>query len=383
MTDGWSGIQLLACPVRLESSGEIVPHLEMLRELFGTPVAAVRDMGSGVTAALKQSLPSTYVITCHFHFLRAVGWKLFDPIYPAFRSKIERRGLKRRLRYLMRVIAGGKYTGTDASHALELCRWIFEYRRDGKGISYPFSLPALDFHVRCGKVRSELLETLDMSGLRRGRAPRRLLVLLNRLHPPPATLRSIDADAEALLERVEWFERTRRVLRYRNGPVPLSTRHTLSDSALEKGRRRVDWLRSRIAGERKSGGDGRHREFHRTLRSIDSDLAERREELFAPNVIVEIDCKPAVRALPGTISAAEIEFRMIRRHGRRITGNAHVDLQVMNEGAGLLLLENLKIGAYVRTVYGTMKQLSERFSAVSGDELEKAKKILRPAGGIE
>ena len=181
MTDGWSGIQLLACPVRLESSGEIVPHLEMLRKLFGAPVAAVRDMGSGETAALKQVFPSTYVITCHFHFLRAVGWKLFEPIYPAFRSKIERRGLKRRVRYLMRVIAKGKYTGTDAHHALELCRWLFDYRRDGNAISYPFSLPALDFYVRCEKVRSELLETVDMSGLRRGKALRRLLVLLNRL----------------------------------------------------------------------------------------------------------------------------------------------------------------------------------------------------------
>ena len=157
----------------------------------------------------------------------------------------------------------------------------------------------------------------------------------------------------------------------------------MSDKALEKGRRRVDWLRSRIAGELKSGGDGRRREFHRTLRSIDSDLAERREELFAPNVIVETDGKTAVRALPRTISAAEIEFRMIRRHGRRITGNAHVDTQVMNEGAGLLLLENLKIGAYVRAVYGSMKQLPERFPAVSSDELEKAKKILRPAGTNE
>ena len=109
------------------------------------------------------------------------------------------------------------------------------------------------------------------------------------------------------------------------------------------------------------------------------DLVDRRDETLVSDVVVAIGGIPVVRALPRTISAAEIGFRMIRRHGRRITGNAHVDAQVMNERAGLLLLENLKIDDYVTTVYGTMKRLPELFSAVSNDALEKAKKILRPA----
>ena len=100
--------------------------------------------------------------------------------------------------------------------------------------------PAPDFYIRCEKVRCGMMEKADMQGQRRGNAPRRLLVLLNRLHPPPKSLGSIQSDAEALLESMEWFDRTRRVLRYRNGPIPLSTKHTLSDTELEKGRRRLD-----------------------------------------------------------------------------------------------------------------------------------------------
>jgi len=376
MRDGWSGMQLLASSVKLESDDEIIPNLQMLREMFGEPVAAVRDMGTGETSALKQVFPGMYVITCHFHFLRAAGWKLFEPIYPGFRSKIERRGLKKRLRYLMRVIAKGNYTGADASHALELCRWIFGYKKDGGGIAYPFSLPALDFYVRCEKVRCELLETVDMAGLRRGKPLRRLLVLLNRLHPPPKKLSTIYSDAESLLERVEWFDRIRRVLRYRNGPVPLSTRHTLSEKALEKGRGRLDWLHSMIQKELENGRGGK-REFHKILRSIDSDLVERRDELLAPNVIVNTEKGPVVRPLPRTISAAETEFRRLRRHGKRITGNSHVDTQVQNEGAGMLLVENLKNNAYVSTVYGSLPALSSRFSTTTEDALRQAKLILR------
>ncbi len=383
MRDGWSGIQLLSGSVRLESDDEIVPYLKMLNGLFGRPVAAVRDMGSGETSALKQVFPGMYVITCHFHFLRAAGWKLFEPIYPNFRSKIERTGLKKRMRHLMRVIASGLYTGKEAAHALELCRWIFKYRKDGTGMGYPFSLPALDFYMRCEKVRRELLETVDMGGPRRGKTLRRLLVLLNRLHPPPATLRSIDRDAKALIERVEWFDRIRRVLRYRNGPVPLSTKHKLSETAVEKGRRRLNWLRSVIAIELKSGGDARSRELHRTLRSIGGDLADRMDELFAPNVVVQTEDGPAVRPLPRTISGAETDFRHLRRHSRRITGNAHVDDQVQNEGPGMLLLENLRNSTYVGEVYGSISNLPKRFSTVSQKSLEDAKKILQCAGTNE
>ena len=153
MRDGWSGMQLLASSVKLESDDEIMPNQQMLSKLFGKPVAAVRDMGTGETSSLKRVFPGMYVITCHFHFLRSAGWKLFEPIYPGFRSKIEHRRLKKRLHYLIRVIARGDYTGKDSGHTLEQLKWIFEYRKDGKGMAYPFSLPALDFYIRCEKVR--------------------------------------------------------------------------------------------------------------------------------------------------------------------------------------------------------------------------------------
>ncbi len=315
--------------------------------------------------------------------VKSAGWKLFEPIYPGFRSRIERRGLKKRLHYLMRVIARGDYTGRDSGHTLEQLKWIFEYRKDGKGMAYPFSLPALDFYIRCEKVRCGMMEKADMQGQRRGNAPGRLLVLLNRLHPPPKSIGSIQSDAEALLERMEWFDRTRRVLRYRNGPIPLSTKHTLSDKELEKGRRRLDWLHSMIGKELDIGGGAKRREFHRVLRSIDGDLMERRDELLAPNVIVQSECGRVIRPLPRTISSAETEFRRLRRHSRRITGNAQVDDQVQNDGPGMLLLDNLKNGVYVREVYGSISNLPKRFSTVSQKSLEDAKKILRCSGTNE
>ena len=132
-----------------------------------------------------------------------------------------------------------------------------------------------------------------------------------------------------------------------------------------------------IGKELDIGGGAKRREFHRVLRSIDGDLMERRDELLAPNVIVQSECGLVIRPLPRTISSAETEFRRLRRHSRRITGNAHVDDQVQNDGPGMLLLDNLKNGVYVREVYGSISNLPKRFSTVSQKSLEDAKKILR------
>ena len=98
MKDGWSGIRLLAASVVSEGEEFISPHLATLRELLGRPVAVVRDNSDGVMAAIRKVLPGTYEILCHYHFLRDVGLKLFEPVYPSFRNRVDRRGVKKRLR---------------------------------------------------------------------------------------------------------------------------------------------------------------------------------------------------------------------------------------------------------------------------------------------
>ena len=81
-----------------------------------------------------------------------------------------------------------------------------------------------------------------------------------------------------------------------------------------------------------------------------------------------------------TISSAETEFRRLRRHSRRITGKAHVDDQVQNDGPGMLFLDNLENGVYVREVYGSISNLPKHFLSVSPKSLEDAIKVLQCSG---
>ncbi|EQD54768.1 hypothetical protein B1B_09517, partial [mine drainage metagenome] len=68
-------------------------------------------------------------------------------------------------------------------------------------------------------------------------------------------------------------------------------------------------------------------------------LREHREELFAPNVVAQVNGKQVVRHIHRSNGAAERKFHGLRRHGKRITGMDGSDRLVQREGAGMLLAD--------------------------------------------
>ncbi len=63
----------------LENAAYLTPAVQRTVELFGRPIAAVRDMGDGVAHAVeglaKEGVPD---LICHYHFAAAVGSNLFE-----------------------------------------------------------------------------------------------------------------------------------------------------------------------------------------------------------------------------------------------------------------------------------------------------------------
>jgi hypothetical protein len=88
--DGWRSWVLWAARVPTESSENLTPVVEKAVHLFGPPVATVRDMGEGcarsVESLSKAGIPD---LVCHYHFLAAVGKKLFGHLYDALRGMIQ------------------------------------------------------------------------------------------------------------------------------------------------------------------------------------------------------------------------------------------------------------------------------------------------------
>ena len=158
------------------------------------------------------------------------------------------------------------------------------------GRPFPFFWEALEFYRRCDKVDGELRAVLSRPGRRAKGAPYLALKkVLARLFPPPKPRERLARDFPLLEEKWSWYERIRRAVGYRNGPVPLSPAGTLSEKGLERGRRRMVWLDGKIAEEAgKKSRSPRIREFHRQLTKIGEKLRAHRDELFAPNVRVKV-----------------------------------------------------------------------------------------------
>lgn len=385
MKEGWTGIRLMTTQIESEAAKNVVPYLELVKQEFGNPVAIVSDMSDGILAAIPDVFPDTYIIICHYHFLRSVGMKLFEPFYPRFRNRVNRRGVKVKLRAIRNILRRRKDLDEDEALTLAIAVYVLDYEKDGNGIPYPFSLPAVDFYRRCFEARERTRNAI------RARAKKnmsskllcRLEGILNRLSPPPAVLGRLQTDFDALCVRWTWFQRIRVALRYRNGPIPLSTTIRLSDKDLEKGRTKLDRILDMIASsDGKVGNDHHGRGLARALRKVAEAITERRANLFAPNVLVNADGKPTVRKLPRTNTPEEWEFREARRHGRRIRGNANIEQQFQRDGPGMLMVQNLRDRKYVQLVYGSTGQMATRFSSVSRESLERAKSYMGVSPGL-
>lgn len=379
LKDGWSGIRLLAAPVPGESVEAVVPHLRLLREHLGPPIAALRDMSDGLDVSLRRTFPGVYVITCHYHFLRDVGLRLFEPLYPRFRNSIDRTGVKKRLRALRKRLRSHKTRSEEERLALELVEHVLDFKREAEGLSYPLVLPAVTFYRRCEEARVKAREAIMANAGRNRSSPAlsRLENALRLLTPPPIVRGRLRSDFDALEERWRWFERVRRALRYRNGPIPLSTQSRLSDADLEKGRRKLDWVVGKIDElVARPCSNHQERELRKALRKVAALIVRRREELFAPNVVVERRGKRLVKQLSRTNAPVETDFRALRRHSRRINGNPDVEPQVQRAGVGMLLVLNLTDRRYVRLVYGSLDRMGERFAKVTPGALANAKELL-------
>jgi len=336
-------------------------------------------MSDGLDVSLKRTFPGVYVITCHYHFLREVGLKLFEPLYPRFCKSVDRTGVKKALRALRKRLRSRKTRKEEERLALELVEHVLDFKREANGLSYPLVLPAVTFYRRCEEARAMARETIMANAGRNRSSPAlsRLENALRLLRPPPIVRGRLQSDFDALEERWRWFERVRRALRYRNGPIPLSTQSRLSDADLEKGRRKLDWVLGKIDEQvARPCSCHQERELRKALQKVAAFIVKRREELFVPNVVVKRRGRRTVKQLSRTNTPVETDFCGLRRHSRRINGNPDVEPQVQRAGAGMLLALNLNDKKYVRLVYGSLDRMGERFAKVTPEALSEAKELL-------
>jgi hypothetical protein len=85
--DGWRGWVLQAVKISSENADELRPCIEETIQRFGDPIAVVRDLSAAEAGAVdelrEKGIPD---LVCHYHFLGAIGKKLFDDLHTVLRN---------------------------------------------------------------------------------------------------------------------------------------------------------------------------------------------------------------------------------------------------------------------------------------------------------
>jgi len=163
--DGWRGWVLAASRIPSENADSVRRLVNKTVDLFGDPVGTMRDLSDAMAKAIEPLSERGIVdLACHYHFVSAVGTKLFDSPYSKLRTILRTAGIKKALRTLHRelrhYITTSNYEGRFGvgevrENLLALVLWILE--GDGKKeLTFPFGLPLLSFVRRCRQVHQRI-----------------------------------------------------------------------------------------------------------------------------------------------------------------------------------------------------------------------------------
>jgi hypothetical protein len=388
--DEISGIVLHNLKIPSESADNIIPLLERIKEEYGTPIATISDMGSGIANALKEVFPGAPHFLCHFHFLRDIGKDLLRTEYDIIRNRLKEHKitskLRERARALKQIIDGNPelidtfHVGVEGGQmpdcSLELAPvvstyslilWALDAKNGGGGYGFPFDRPYVTFVQRLRSLYADLekLRDIRLRGEWRDNRPFFKLFL---------DLKEIVADKvlrQALLEiesKIEVLDKFRDAMR-----ITVNEQHRgLNDDGedgdiktIEEGVEKFcDWLLQ----------DDRYPQNNDYQKMI-KQIREHWKKLFADPITVETPQGKLTFCPQRTNNILERFFREVKRGYRRKTGTKSLSKKLRTMLADTPLVKNIEKEEYLKIMLNGKATLEERFAEIDGktvrEELRK------------
>lgn len=373
--DGWRGWALWAARVPTENAVHLTPVVDRTVELFGQPIAVVRDMGDGgalaVDAVRKAGVPD---LICHFHFAAAVGSKLFDKLYDALRGILRLSQIRTELWTLLRELrhydassaTEGRWGPGCAREELKaLVLWVLE--GDGrKDAPYPFALPHLEFVRRCRQSCERAAQWVPCP---RTQPERRVIAVLarrvERLERDPR----LAATVESLEQCWRTFSELRDVMRLSNAELPradtrLEPQHlpALELLRLEQIKQAVDRFEAELRDRIAPAELGKSRPSS-AAGTVLKYLERNRAHLFGHPARFDPDGR-VVAVVDRTNNVLEHFFGQHKQRLRRRVGRAHLSQDLEQQPAQAVLVANLRHTDYLQALCGTLEQLPAALAAL-------------------
>ncbi len=388
--DGFRGWVLHAVKIATENSTELRPAVEKSIDLFGDPIAIMRDLGSGGAKSVKHlrqnGIPD---LICHYHFLGAVGKKLFDDNYKTLRNLLRQSKVRTQLRELLRELRrnqaidvyDGKFGhGRMREDLLALVLWVIE-GAGGKDLPYPFCLPHLDFYLRCRDVASRIQDWIPFP---RSHVERRVIRHLSGIITRMNNIERFAWVIPILEENWSSFCQLRDILRLTDAEYPRGDRRDLSNlESIAIKVRRLQEVETDITVYHEeiyqNVADAKAKKVKHIRTSPESIILKYLDrykvQLFGHPVILSADGQ-ILGVVDRTNNKAEHFFGDDKQKIRRRVGRANLGRDLEDQPAQAALVPNLNHADYVEIVCGSLEQLPDAFAKLDRDKL-KEKSVLQ------
>ena len=380
--DSLSKIVLANVKIPSEHAEHITPFLRKIDQSYGTPLACVHDMGTGIGKAVAEVFPNSRDFICHFHFLRDLGKDFLEPAYQELRNRLRKHEITSRLRALVRemkqqltlpdcnptILAQAIKTANPPQDPLFLplastyclALWALQGKHSGDGYGFPFDRPLLLFTERLLTLANRLPEILDLFR-KDGQPLFKLARQVSIIAKDPALCRA----TEELRWRTQVFDSLRQAMRI----APPRGQNGLNDDGTAKA---MPSIRQGVESFRRHLKENRRLAADLLCRKMGKQIDKYADKLFADPI--EIDTpKGLVTIYPQrTNNILEQFFRKMRRGHRRKTGNNSMHRLLQTMLADTPLVKNLENPDYMKILLNGRDNLEELFAHLTATSFCKA-----------
>jgi len=388
--DGFRGWVLHAVKIGTENSMELRPAVEKTIGLFGDPIAIMRDLGSGGAKSVmylrQKGIPD---LVCHYHFLGAVGKKLFDNNYSALRNLLRQSKVRTKLRELLRELRrnqavdvyDGKFGhGRMREDLLALVLWILE-GTGGKDLPYPFCLPHLDFYQRCHDITNRAQRWIPFP---RSHVERRVLKRLSGIMIQMNKIERFAWVTPILEENWTSFCELRDILRLTDAEYPRGDRRNITDweslvikvKYLREVEKNITIYHEKIRQNVTTAKDKKIKDIRISPESIILKYLDRYKDFLFGHPVIRNNDDRIIGMVERTNNGAEHFFGDDKQKIRRRVGRANLGRDLEDQPAQAALVSNLNHTDYVEIVCGSLEQLPDAFAKLDREKL-KQKSVLQ------